>query len=130
MPPIKSLLFSMPCWSLLFLHYGSMWGFYFLITGAPKFMNEVLHFDLANSGFLASLPYLLRFIFSFIFASIGDKIRKRNRLSVTATRKWFTVFCTYVLQIIEISINSKENIYFHSSYYPWFTAACNELHET
>lgn len=40
-PPIGELLCSIPFWALLILHYGNMWGFYFLLTGAPRFMNEV-----------------------------------------------------------------------------------------
>lgn len=40
-PPYKSLIFSLPFWSLLLLHYGSMWGLFFLITATPKFLSEV-----------------------------------------------------------------------------------------
>lgn len=32
---------SIPFWALLALHYGNVWGVYFILTGAPKFMNEV-----------------------------------------------------------------------------------------
>lgn len=41
LPPLKCLLTSMPFWALLFLHWGNLWSFYFLITGAPKYMSEV-----------------------------------------------------------------------------------------
>lgn len=36
-----SMVGSVPFWALLVLHYGNVWGNFFLLTGAPKFMNEV-----------------------------------------------------------------------------------------
>lgn len=91
-PPYAKLLISMPFLSLLALHYGNMWGLYFLITAAPKFMSEVLGFSLAKAGFLASLPYLARMFSGFIFGTIGDYVRQKDYMSVTATRKFFCVF--------------------------------------
>lgn len=40
-PPMLSIAKSVPFWALLILHYGNLWGNFFLLTGAPKFMNEV-----------------------------------------------------------------------------------------
>lgn len=93
--PLWSLAKSVPFWSLLFLHYGSLWGMYFLLTAAPKFMNEVLGFNLTKSGFLAALPYLARMVCAFIFGSIGDSILRRGILSVTKIRKIFCVVCEF-----------------------------------
>lgn len=42
-PPYLSIAKSIPFWSLLLLHYGNVWGVYFILTGAPKFMNEVTY---------------------------------------------------------------------------------------
>lgn len=92
-PPVFALLTSIPFWSLLILHYGNLWGLYFLITAAPKYMNTVLGFNLAKAGFLSALPYLARMIAGFIFGSIGDFIRMKDVMSVTAVRKSFTIFC-------------------------------------
>ncbi|KAI4456599.1 solute carrier family 17 [Holotrichia oblita] len=55
-------------------------------------MSEVLGFNLGHSGVLASLPYLARMLFGFVFGFIGDFIRKRQWLSVTTTRKFFVIF--------------------------------------
>ena len=40
-PPLKSMLVSMPFWALVVSHYGNCWGYFFLLTEAPKFMTEV-----------------------------------------------------------------------------------------
>lgn len=77
----------------MILHYGSLWGLYFLLTAAPKFMNEALGFNLAKAGFLSSLPYLARLLSGFAFGAIGDLLRKKNKFSVTTIRKSFTLFC-------------------------------------
>ncbi|XP_055312815.1 sialin-like isoform X2 [Sitodiplosis mosellana] len=92
LPPIKCILKSVPFWALLFLHFGHMWSFYFLLVAAPKYLNEVLKFDLEKAGFLASAPYLSRFICGFIFGSISDYLIKHKLLSVTTIRKSFSLF--------------------------------------
>uniref|UniRef100_T1PC44 Major Facilitator Superfamily protein n=1 Tax=Musca domestica TaxID=7370 RepID=T1PC44_MUSDO len=88
-PPYKALIVSLPFWSLLLLHYGSMWGLFFLITATPKFLSEVLGFNLSSAGFLSSLPHLARLICAFGFGSVADLIRRKNWLSVTKMRKAF-----------------------------------------
>lgn len=95
MPPFLSLLTSLPFLALMVLHYGNLWGLYFLITAAPTFMNEVLGFNLAHAGILASLPYLARLFAGFIFGSIGDSLRGNQMMSVTMIRKSFCLFCKY-----------------------------------
>lgn len=88
-PPYKNLIFSLPFWSLLLLHYGSMWGLFFLITATPKFLSEVLGFNLSSAGFLSSLPHLARLLCAFGFGAVADLIRRKSWLSVTIMRKTF-----------------------------------------
>lgn len=92
-PPILPLLTSMPFWSLLLLHYGNLWGLYFLLSAAPKYMSEVLKFNLSKTGILSALPYLARMLFGFVFGAAGDALLKRNILSKTMIRKSFCLFC-------------------------------------
>uniref|UniRef100_A0A182XA81 Major facilitator superfamily (MFS) profile domain-containing protein n=1 Tax=Anopheles quadriannulatus TaxID=34691 RepID=A0A182XA81_ANOQN len=74
LPPIASLATSPPFLALLVLHFGNLWGLYFLITAAPKFMSEVLGFKLAKAGFLAALPYLARSLAAFLFGTVAHII--------------------------------------------------------
>lgn len=60
-------------------------------------MAQVLGFSLSKAGLLASLPYLARLFSGFIFGAIGDIIRKKELMSVTAIRKFFCIFCKYKL---------------------------------
>ncbi|XP_055917711.1 sialin [Eupeodes corollae] len=91
LPPFKYVALSLPFWSLLLLHYGNMWGLFFLITAAPKFMSEVLGFNLSSAGFLSSLPHLARLICAFGFGAIADIIRRKELISVTKIRKIFCI---------------------------------------
>ncbi|EDW60279.1 sialin [Drosophila virilis] len=90
-PPYKQLIFSMPFWALTLLHYGSMWGLFFLITATPKFLSEVLGFNLSSAGFLSSLPHIARLLAAFCFGSVADWIRHKGWWTITFTRKFFCI---------------------------------------
>lgn len=104
-PPYKSIFMSVPFWALNVLHFGSCWGLYFLMTAGPKFISEVLGFNLGKSGVLASLPYLARMLFGFGFGWIGDFIRKNQWMSVTSTRKFFVIFSHFIPGLFLIGQN-------------------------
>lgn len=57
------------------------------------YLKEALGFDIKSSGALAALPYLARLTIGFIFGTIGDYIKKKEKMSVTLIRKFFTIFC-------------------------------------
>ena len=40
-PPLGQVFTSMPFWALVASHFGSTWGYFFVLTEAPKFMTEV-----------------------------------------------------------------------------------------
>lgn len=81
------------------MQYSSLWGLFFLMTAAPMFMRDVLGFSLATTGFLGSLPYLVRWLSSLLFAFIADYIRSFNLLSVMNNRRIFAVICKYIRYI-------------------------------
>ncbi|XP_053683973.1 sialin-like isoform X2 [Sabethes cyaneus] len=95
-PPFGKVFTSLPFLALMLLHYGCIWGMSFFITQAPKFMNEVLGFKLANAGFLSSMPYLARMFSGFFFGYIGDVILQKEVMSRTAMRKTFCIFSHFL----------------------------------
>ena len=92
-PPLGKILTSIPFLALLLLHYGSLWGLFFLMNAAPMFMVQALNFNLSKAGVLAALPPLARLLAGFAFGAVGDRIRRKNILSVTTVRKSFCLFC-------------------------------------
>ncbi|XP_050079516.1 putative inorganic phosphate cotransporter [Anopheles maculipalpis] len=95
-PPLLEVVTSVPFIALILSHYSSFWGLNFFVTQAPKFINEVLGFNLTNAGFLSSLPYLARMFSGFFFGYIGDWLRRREFMTVTALRKSFIVFSHFL----------------------------------
>lgn len=92
-PPMRQLLTSAPLWSLILMQFGNLWGFFFIVTGAPKFINEVYGFAIASTGLLASLPYVVRSLASIGFAVLADRMHTAGVLSRLNIRRIFSVLC-------------------------------------
>lgn len=102
LPPARKLITSIPLIALTILHYGSLWGLYFLQTAAPRFMTDALNFNLSNAGYLSSLPPLARVIAGFGFGAIGDFLRRKQILNITIIRKSFCLFCELNFECFEV----------------------------
>ncbi|XP_068248075.1 putative inorganic phosphate cotransporter [Palaemon carinicauda] len=87
--PWKHILTSMPFWAIFVVHIAQNWGFYCLLTELPTYMKNILHYKLADEGFLSALPYLVMWIFSICAGLSADKLRTSGVLSTTATRRIF-----------------------------------------
>lgn len=77
---------------MIVLHYGNLWGLYFILTVGPTFISNALGFKLAATGFITSLPNLARLVSSGLFGIFGDYIVARKKFSTTTIRKFFTLF--------------------------------------
>jgi len=92
--PWKSILTSSPVWAIITANFTADWGMYTILICLPKYFIEVLHFDLAKTGFLAALPYVVK---AFVGPSGGVLVDWliKNKMSVKNTRRCiFTVGCT------------------------------------
>ncbi|XP_057653475.1 sialin-like [Diorhabda carinulata] len=95
-PPYKDIFLTIPFWALLILHFGNLWGLFFLMTAGPNFLSSVLGFTLGHTGILASLPYLARLILGIIFGQIGDFIIRKHYMEKTTIRKSFILFSHFL----------------------------------
>lgn len=101
-PPIMQILRSWPIWLMLCSHYGHMWGWNFLVSSAPRFLYEVLGFDMAWTGALSSLTFLVRPIAGIAFASAVDVLIGSGSLPVGRVRKGFMFFCKCRVHPVDI----------------------------
>lgn len=46
--PWGKLLTSWPVWALIIAETGHDWGLYTMVTDLPKYMSDVMHFDIAQ----------------------------------------------------------------------------------
>lgn len=44
MPPIRSILRSVPFWALVVVHFGNAYGYYALMAGTPMYLSEIMGF--------------------------------------------------------------------------------------
>ncbi|XP_018906661.2 sialin isoform X2 [Bemisia tabaci] len=89
--PWKNIVTSMPVWAIVCAHFCENWGFYTLLTQLPTFMKDTLNFNLAESGFLSALPYLVMALVMQRSGYLADWVRSTH-LTTTQTRKLFN--CT------------------------------------
>lgn len=116
-PPYFKIMTSPAFQALNILHYGNLWGLFFLLTIAPEFMADALGFNFQSAGVYSSLPHLARFLTGFIFGWIGDCMRRRNS-SPNCTRKSFCVFCKTVVFFFNFPV--RRMLHFHNNIYHLF----------
>ncbi|PZC82963.1 putative inorganic phosphate cotransporter [Helicoverpa armigera] len=88
--PWKALLRSGPLWALIIAGIGHDWGYFTMITDLPKYMTDVLKFNIKATGILSALPYVAMWIASFFFGLLCDFCVKRGYHSITSARKIYT----------------------------------------
>ncbi|XP_058766824.1 ascorbate transporter, chloroplastic-like [Vicia villosa] len=84
--PWKLILSKAPVWALIISHFCHNWGTFILLTWMPTYYNQVLKFNLTESGLLCVLPWLTMAIFANIGGWIADTLVSKG-LSITTVRK-------------------------------------------
>ncbi|CAH2106478.1 unnamed protein product [Euphydryas editha] len=88
--PWKALLRSMPLWSLIVAGIGHDWGYFTMVTDLPKYMTDVLKFNIKSAGLLSAMPYVAMWVASFFFGLLCDFCVKRKYHNITNARKIYT----------------------------------------
>ncbi|KAK7340264.1 hypothetical protein VNO77_20964 [Canavalia gladiata] len=84
--PWKLILSKAPVWALIISHFCHNWGTFILLTWMPTYYNQVLKFNLTESGLLCVLPWLTMAAFANIGGWIADSLVRKG-LSITIVRK-------------------------------------------
>nr|CAD7401468.1 unnamed protein product [Timema cristinae] len=92
--PWKAILTSVPLWGLIVAQIGHDWGFFTMVTDLPKYMRDVMKFNIGQNGYLSALPYLIMWFVSLGSGCVADWMIAHNKLSVTNTRKIFTTIAS------------------------------------
>lgn len=71
-----------------------------MITYLPKYMREVLGFEIFDVGIFSSIPYLVMWIVSLSSGFLSDYLISHGILSITFVRKLFT--CGQQIFILDI----------------------------
>ncbi|KAI4385966.1 hypothetical protein MLD38_003948 [Melastoma candidum] len=84
--PWGLILSKPPVWALIISHFCHNWGTFILLTWMPTYYNQVLKFNLTESGLLCVLPWLTMAFSANLGGWIADTLVSRG-LSVTTVRK-------------------------------------------
>ncbi|KFK30624.1 hypothetical protein AALP_AA6G006100 [Arabis alpina] len=84
--PWKLILSKPPVWALIISHFCHNWGTFILLTWMPTYYNQVLKFNLTESGLLCVLPWFTMAVFANVGGWIADTLVSRG-LSITSVRK-------------------------------------------
>ncbi|CAJ1950155.1 unnamed protein product [Sphenostylis stenocarpa] len=84
--PWKLILSKAPVWALIISHFCHNWGTFILLTWMPTYYNQVLKFNLTESGLFCVLPWLTMAIFANIGGWIADTLVSKG-FSITSVRK-------------------------------------------
>lgn len=88
--PWAKILTSAPVLALICAQIGHDWGFFTMVTDLPKYMKDVLKFNVAQNGIWSSVPYIFMWLVSMSSGWFCDFLVKRKYLNVTLARKIFT----------------------------------------
>ncbi|CAN1308904.1 Ascorbate transporter, chloroplastic [Linum perenne] len=84
--PWKLILSKPPVWALIISHFCHNWGTFILLTWMPTYYNQVLKFNLTESGLLCVLPWLTMAAFANLGGWIADTLVSKG-FSITTVRK-------------------------------------------
>lgn len=84
--PWKLILSKPAVWALIVSHFCHNWGTFILLTWMPTYYNQVLKFNLTESGLLCVLPWLTMAVFANIGGWIADTLVAKG-VSITNVRK-------------------------------------------
>ncbi|KAJ8913208.1 hypothetical protein NQ315_016150 [Exocentrus adspersus] len=92
--PWKAILTSWPIWALVVAQIGHDWGFFTMVTDLPKYMKDVLHFNVKENGVWSSVPYIFMWLVSMSSGWLCDWLISKKGLSLTTARKTFTTIAS------------------------------------
>lgn len=89
--PWKGIFSDLYVWGLAIGQFGHGWIFFTFNTDLPKFLKEVLHFDIKANGLINALPSLGMWISSILSGLLADYLIKKEWRILTVRRIW-TIF--------------------------------------
>ncbi|XP_011691709.1 PREDICTED: putative inorganic phosphate cotransporter [Wasmannia auropunctata] len=85
--PWKSILRSLPVWTLLVVQCAQSWGFWMLLTEIPSYMTSIMRFNIKQNGMMTALPYLTAWLAGFPISYISDMCIRKKIVTTTMSRK-------------------------------------------
>lgn len=85
--PWLAMFTSVPFLSLLLVRCAETFGFNTIQSEIPSYMNGVLNMNIKSNAFFSALPYIARWISSYLYLYFGNMSVRKGWLSLTVMRK-------------------------------------------
>eukprot|EP00918_Siedleckia_nematoides_P046063 GHVU01100961.1.p1 GENE.GHVU01100961.1~~GHVU01100961.1.p1 ORF type:complete len:789 (+),score=51.77 GHVU01100961.1:92-2458(+) len=85
--PWIKLMTSVPFIAIVFSSFTSEWGLYTFEVTMPKYMKEILMFDIRSNGVFLAIPYIAMLVTIILSGIWSDQLRRKGVLGTTVTRK-------------------------------------------
>lgn len=100
--PWLAALKSGQFWLVNLAAVGNDWGFHTFFNLGPTYMKTALGFDLNESAWLSSLPFLSQYVFAMLYGSLADMLLQRGVRLVTVRR--LSVVVSHLLPVIGLLV--------------------------
>lgn len=113
--PWKSILSSGPVYALFAGQFGHNYLFFTILTDLPKYMKEILKFNIKKNALYNALPFAFIWISSIISAFLADIVTNKGLLSPLNVRRVWTSFsalapAVFLVLVIYIGCNRTTSI--------------------
>lgn len=81
-------------WALIISEIGHDFTIFTLVNNFPKYLSDVLHYDLAENALASSLPYICQWIGGITAGEIVDRLIRKKGYSVLWCRRVVTTIGT------------------------------------
>ena len=97
--PWKSILTSSAVWAIIIAQFAETWGMFTLHTQLPQFLNDVLGYNIKQSGVVSAAPYLAMALMLYVAGFSADYVQVKGFLSTRNTRRCFNC-AAFLCQIV------------------------------
>lgn len=73
--------------TMIIVYWTQCWILYMVLTELPTYLTDVLHYPLANAGFLSVLPYVLQLLATLLVGWIFHVVQDKYNYSTDAIRQ-------------------------------------------
>lgn len=93
--PWLKIFISLPVWGLIIGELGHGFTIYTLMNSMPKYLSDVLHYDITDNAILSALPYTTQWFGGVGSGKLADWLIKERDYSVVWIRRIMTTIGKY-----------------------------------
>lgn len=103
--PWAQLVTSLPVWAVCVAFCCGVFSMITLQTYLPKYLKEVLYFDLKGNGLYSAAPFLCMLVIKTGLGYLADVIKRNSKFSRTVICKFFNSIASFGLAIFILGVS-------------------------